>query len=276
MSMRYLPQASLTTLCFLLATSCFAHEGRRFLVQVENNQLIAQGVNTENPIRFNEAAVRPYINVIHDHWTNYGFNGVDTAVASLPGFDVPASEMRLWGKKLVLTVNNVYRWDKAPEAPTPSSQVVLTSALEEDFSLKFNRDAVGTVTGLPGSLQLAAHVPKTGLIDLDLRYELKKHVVDSIYVIDLKLSVVSENVTDSDTVYVILGPPGYKYQKALMFLEKYLSVNSPEVATDKILGSWSLTKNTEDYVVLIILAMIFLIIIMIALQRYFKSNRLSK
>ena len=123
--MRYFLQITLTIICFSLATSCLAHEGRRFLVQVKNDQLVAQGVNTETPIRFNEAVVRPYLNVIHDHWTNYGFNGVDTAVALLPGFDVPASETRLWGKKLELTVNNVYRWERVPEVPTLSSQVIL-------------------------------------------------------------------------------------------------------------------------------------------------------
>lgn len=46
--------------------SVYGHAGRRFEVQLDNNQLVAQGVNTASPPGDGAPDVRPYPNSIHD------------------------------------------------------------------------------------------------------------------------------------------------------------------------------------------------------------------
>jgi len=261
-------------LFFMFITSvCHAHDGRRFLVQVENDKLVAQGVNSEKIMRFNEPSMRPYANVIHDNWANYAFNGIETAVAMLPGFDVPASESRLWYSNLTLIINRVYRWDAPPEIPDSRTQPIFSAPLDLEFSVKFNRQYAGTVSGLPGSIELARYITKKGLSDIDLSYELKQHVTSSIYVIEVRLSTDAENVSESDTVYVVLGPPGYKYQKSLMYLEKYLSENRPVVryeVPDE--SSVILEFISVNLISILLLMVVSIVIVFISVRRFICKN----
>lgn len=250
----------------MLTESCYAHEGHRFLVLVEDGKLIAQGVNTEQPIRFNEQPVRPYRNVLHDHWTNYGFNGVDTAIAYLPGFDVPASEQQLWYSALNLDVSRVYRWSGIPESPDASTKPVFTTPLTAEFQMILNQYIVSS-GALPGKLQLTKYIAKTGALDLDLRYELKQRVIDSIDVIEARLSTTADNVADSDTIYIILGPPGYKYQKTLMFLEQYLSENQPKVLVKPPAEKLSMPEFIKINLISILAVLSFAVIILLLLVR---------
>lgn len=273
LSLKY--QCFFIVFSYLLASSVLAHEGHRFIVMVEDGKLMAQGVNTESPTRFNEKPVRPYVNVIHDHWTNYGFNGVDTAISYLPGFDVLPDEQKLWHSALDLRLNRIYRWQQPPESPDAATKPVFITPIAAEFQLILGQNRISTLTGLPDTIQLVKYIPKSGALDLDLRYELQQRVTDSIDVIEAQLSTSAEGVADSDTVYIILGPPGYRYQKALIFLEQYLSVNQPEVIVRPLPEKSSLAAfvkaNLVAILALLSIAVVFVLWFVSWLQRQKKS-----
>lgn len=64
----------------LSASKTSAHTGRRFTVEVVNSELQAQGVNTG--ASDGAPSIRPYLNIIHDHWKNDP--SLDQAYATLP------------------------------------------------------------------------------------------------------------------------------------------------------------------------------------------------
>ena len=59
--------AALLAVCLVLESSCSAHSGRRFSIEVVNGPPAAQGINTgpDDGAPF----IRPYLNAIHDHWS---------------------------------------------------------------------------------------------------------------------------------------------------------------------------------------------------------------
>lgn len=204
------------------------HDGRRFEVQVVDNRIVAQGVNTGADD--GAPVTRPYANAIHDHWHNSPVVGVESALATLPGFDVPSSSNALWSQPLYLTLQSVTKWVSPPMMPAAGTipqlthlstgELVEVTIDTDDYSQTIDSDNLGTIL-------LTDSVSIFGSLDIDLLYTVNKQPVGEIYVLSTILSSGNTNVQESDPVYIILSPdganPAEKLHHAALYLEENIT-----------------------------------------------------
>lgn len=217
----------LTIACLVLfalpASEVSAHTGRRFTVEVVNGKLQAQGINTG--AADGAPSVRPYLNVIHDHWKNDP--SLDQAYATLPGYDVPpTAATALIGHSLSLEFLGVSRWLSPPLAPSASTVPVLTPlALGHVVTVE---GAVGVASSIDfGTVTLLENTLFGGAKDLDPLYQVNYRPANEISVLKFILRSSSPTVQSSDPIFVLLSPDGAtpmeKLHHASLFLENHLA-----------------------------------------------------
>lgn len=217
--------------CFAVLPSAHGHDGRRFDVGLAGDRLVAQGVNTGNDD--GAPAVRPYQNVIHDHWHNSPL-GLDSASASLPGFDIrPPVDGALVGYPMYLTLESVVQWDAPPLTPLAGTTPTF-SGLQSGELVKVTTGVQSTTSGALGSVLLTPSVKSAGELDIDLLYEINTRPENRIYILSFVLSSGNPLVADSDRVHVLLSPDGAnpmeKLHHASLFLEEYAATRTVGVA----------------------------------------------
>lgn len=219
-----------------LPQDAFAHGGRRFEVQIIDNQLVAQGYITSGEDD-GGGVVRPYHNAIHDHWTNFASN--TGASATLPGFDVLNEADALIDSNLQWTLTGVFKWaptdtELQPLAPTE------TIFISQGGTVASSVDLI--TPNANTSLQLLDAFNGANGDDLDLSYEYLSNPLDvpvgTIYVVASELSTSAAGVESSDTVYTLLSPDGNNHAERLhhasLHLESLLGTPVPEPATATI------------------------------------------
>ncbi len=216
----------------LLATAASAHDGRRLEVKVVGNQLIAQGyLSGANPVDDGAGLIRPYINTIHGHWVNNPLDTIDSAFATLPGFDVPVAGP-LAGFDLTMTLERVEKWDNVPPMP-PAGTVPALETLTASDDAVFVRVNGITVSSLnPGTVTLASELGSTSVFDVDPVYDIGAEPAGSLYVVTVRLATDAPGVADSDPVSIILSPDGVgpmeRLHHASLFLESQLGLPTPD------------------------------------------------
>jgi len=227
------------------ATNVFAHDGRRLDIQVIDNQLVTQGY-LKNPTPVSNdggGVVRPYFNVIHDHFTNVGGSGI----ASLPGFDI-TNPMPLLGSDVTLELLNASKWTPPPRVGTGPDQDFGTPVLTdldagETLSIGFLGSGQSSIdSNTLGSFTLASNIDAaTANADIDLNYIFNQEAVGSIYALKWQLSTTQAGIADSDSVYTLFAPDGSGPDERLHFqslaLEEFLGVRTAAVPEP---GSWVL------------------------------------
>lgn len=154
----------------ILAADCReadAHRGRRFSVEIVDDKLQAQGVNTGPDDGL--PAVRPYANTIHDHWQNV--DALGTALSSLPGFDVPHFVTPLVGQELRLELVSVSKWENPPLMPDAQT-ITRLQPLDPGELLTIVGPRGETNSTELGSVLLSSEIPVGVALDLDLVYQI--------------------------------------------------------------------------------------------------------
>lgn len=215
---------TLTALTALVpALAVHAHTGPRFEVQVHDNKLYAQGYNSAN---FDDGGgiVRPYFNVIHEHW-----NTIASVLSSAnqPGIDVHTAGL-LTGHNLQLKVLGAKKW----VGYNLVDPIVLTP-LDSNRTISIFYSAPAIYTNAPGSVKTL----KTSVANddhFDLSYDFLTNVLgpalvatDTLYLVELQLLTNAPGIAASDTVNVILAPPGTGSHAAALRLEEFLGIQLP-------------------------------------------------
>lgn len=218
---------TLATAALLLAaaTPAGAHDGRRFSVEVVNGKLQAQGINGGTPD--GAPPVRPYINVIHDHWRDVSV--IDSAVANLPGFDVPSYVTPLIGQQLRLELVGASKWRSPPLSPEPNTTPRL-NPLDPGETISITGPLGEFDTDNPGSLILSPLITVGGALDLDLVYQVNELPRDEIHVLEFVLSAspasgAPGSIQPSDPIQVLLSPDGATPQERLHEASLFLEAN---------------------------------------------------
>lgn len=198
-----------------MASVAVAHNGRRFDVQIHNDQLFAQGyLSGTNPTDDQGGIVRPYFNALHDHWGNVG--GV--AIASLPGFDIntsdifspPETVIRLAGHNLILTMTGSGKWHNPSGGhgghggEGEGMPTLMPLDASEIINVGYDvQDDIGTDS--LGSFALAEDI-RGPVSDIDLQYSILLNPTNTLYYIQWQLSTDAPGIADSDPIYTILSP----------------------------------------------------------------------
>lgn len=211
-----------------------AHTGRRFTVEAIGGKIQAQGINFGLPDGL--PFIRPYVNSLHDHWRNV--EGLEAAVASLPGFDVPFYATPLVGNRLEIELLSVQRWVDPPLMPPPGT-VPRLEPLDPGSTVSLTGPS-GEITSTElGVLELSGEVPTEGLTDVDLIYQIETKPVGEIYVFEYQLRATpvasgAAHLQPSDSIYVLLSPdgadPSERLHHASLYLEQYVTT-IPEPAS---------------------------------------------
>lgn len=201
------------------STMVEAHNGRRFAIVVNENQLAVQGFLSTGVAANDEGGnPRPYYNALHDHWDNVG----PVAKADLPGFDVlsdaqvaefgmksPAAALA--GGELSLTLVGAHKWTSPSHmgplvlSPMTAGDPVITVSLNSDPLAEISTATFAT-TG-PNSLLLTSTVDAVaGAGDLDLDYEIESNPSGVIYALEWILSTDVLGIESSDSIYTLLSP----------------------------------------------------------------------
>lgn len=221
------------------AANAEGHSGRRFRVAVVDGTLVAQGVITTG-VDDGGGVVRPYANVLHDHWSNSPLFGVDSASSTLPGFDILAptpSELRFHSLSLELT--SVRKWRGPPLAPSDGDTPRLVPLdTTEDLAVTLNGETIKPSDG--GSLLLAPSIGPDGVLDIDPLYSINRTPVDTLYVVQMILHTSAPRVRSSDPVHIVLSPdgdtPAERLHLASLFLEDWLASNP---VPEPVLVGWA-------------------------------------
>lgn len=211
------------------------HSGRRFQIGIENGKLIAQGAITTG-VDDGGGVVRPYTNVLHDHWSNSPLIGFERASSTLPGFDVlgPApSELRF--QSLSLELKSASQWLAPPSMIGPGTTPSLVP-LGGDQELSMTLGGQSVFPGDGQSLLLDPSIDPGGSLDIDPLYAINETPVDKLIVLELELTTSAPGVFRSDPIYVVLSPdgdsPAARLHHTSLFLEDWLaSRNIPEPNT---------------------------------------------
>lgn len=215
-------------LVWQLGAASHAHSGRRFQVGVEDGRLVAQGVITSG-VDDGGGVVRPYQNVLHDHWSNSPLIGLERASSTLPGFDVPGpapSELRF--HSLRLEVKSASRWLSPPAMVGPDTTPTLTAITgAEGLSMTLGGQSI--VPGDGQTLLLDPSIAPGGSLDIDPLYSINEIPTDKLYVLELELTTSAPGVAASDPVYVVLSPdggsPAERLHHTSLFLEEWLAAS---------------------------------------------------
>ena len=220
----------------LAAEIACAHTGRRFLVEVLDGKLQAQGVNTGEPD--GAPAVRPYVNSIHGHWENVSPDPNSElepfATSFLPDFGVPidASFVHLKFHELTLELIAASKWVDPPTMP-PADTIPVLQPLDANEVIRIESVNSDITTNTLGELFLSVSVPQAGIDDIVLNYNIEGHPTDEIHVLQFLLSATpadpsqSDLIADSDPIFVLLSPDGSNPKERLhhasLYLEEYLA-----------------------------------------------------
>ena len=224
---RHLISAVTLLACALVSGDVRAHDGRRFYVEVVADKLQLQGVNTGE----SDGApnLRPYVNSLHDHWSNV--SGSNLAIANLPGFEVPHSDLRLIGQQLELDLISIFKWEAPPLMPAPETVPEFSPLAAGEVITIFGPFGDADSTSL-GSMVLSHSVPPGGISDLDLFYQINTHPSDEIHVLKARLNATPAEpgvpqLIGSDPIYILLAPagdsPAERLHHAALFLEEYVT-----------------------------------------------------
>ena len=229
---RLVPLAVVLTLVVLCSPAA-AHSGRRFQVQVIDNQLVAQGYITPGAPDDGGGLVRPYVNSIHDHWTVIP-QPSPVAVAQNPGFDM-LTPGPLEGYQLNFELVGASKWSSPPQILPPGTVPDLQPLDSVETISIFNSELSVIDTNSLGTLQISAAVPTLGL-DADLNYEIGLEPIDTAYVLEWILSTNAPGIAPSDSVFITLSPAGITPAERLIhathYLEGYLGAAAiPEPGT---------------------------------------------
>ncbi len=114
------PLSTSLTLALALASltgTASAHDGRRFQVEVVNDQLQARGVSTQDQtngsVVIDPRGLRPYINAQHGHWEDAGASQVPQD--DLPGYDIGAGGSALTGGSVTWTLKSATKWENVSD-----------------------------------------------------------------------------------------------------------------------------------------------------------------
>lgn len=178
-----------------------AHDGRRFEVQIVDDQLVAQGY-LDNIPDDGGGVVRPYVNAIHGHFSN---GGPGFAFATLPGYDILGNADALIGHDLTWEATGFSVW----RTPSMTGTVSLdTLGAGEQIKVLKGLQSVDSELGL-GSIELLSSVTGSTVLDIDLSYEFYgDHPSGEIFAIESKLTTSAPGVADSGTIYTLLSPDG--------------------------------------------------------------------
>lgn len=228
-------------LALMLSTPVLAHDGRRFEVQVIDNQLVAQGyISGQGATDDGGGLIRPYTNAIHGHFSNSQLQP-SYATATLPGYNVLDDADPLTGFDLTMTIIGFQKWS----SPAMSGPVHLTS-LDNDEIMAVNYGGVSVLSTTfgtigPDAFTLVNSFNGTDAGDLDLLYEfVGDNPSGEIYVLQSILSTNAPGIADSDTVYTLLSPDGdnmaERLHHASLYLESQLGVPVPEPNSLSLFG----------------------------------------
>lgn len=222
--MRFLHFAFAALAVIAVTQTASAHQGRRFDVQVIDNQLFAQGYLSPGFAPDGGGNPRPYFNAIHGHWSNLTTN---VAQATLPSFDVLTAGP-LESYNLTLELLGSSKWENPPMDLTgvvpnlvPLSPSEKIAASRDTFEI--DTDSLGT---LPLTL---SPIPGSGAPELDMGYVIEDNPSNALYVLEWKLTTDAPGIADSGSVYTILSPDGgnpmEKLHHAALHLEKHLGLH---------------------------------------------------
>lgn len=227
-----------------------AHDGRRFSIEVVDSQLQAQGLNTGPDD--GAPAIRPYVNSLHDHWGNAT---TDSAVASLPGFDLPPSAATpLLDHRIDLEWLGVRRWVNPPMMPPAGTVPSLVPLSPDEFITISGPSGVLDSSEL-GIMPLLEQVVFGGVDDIDLVYEINSEPQGVIHVLEFRLVAVplaggTSLVQPSEPVHILLSPDGAtpheRLHHAALFLEAHLAqVPETSTFTSAVIGVLGLSMRSR-------------------------------
>ncbi len=184
------------------------HAGRRFTVEVVNQKLQAQGINTGPDD--GAPAFRPYLNSLHDHFRN--IEAANAAIANLPGYDIPAFTLPLVGKRLELEWTGTRKWVNPPLEPDPQTRPIF-EPLDDDELITIFGPFSDTNSVQMGTLVLAESLPESGATDVDLVYQINSLPSQVLYLLTFEMAALEvdgtpSSVMRSDPIYVTLAPAG--------------------------------------------------------------------
>ena len=228
-------------LMLALSTPALAHDGRRFEVQVIDNQLVAKGyISGAGASDDGGGLTRPYANAIHGHFTNSQLQP-NYATATLPGYNVLDNADPLTGFDITMTFTGFQKWS----SPAMSGPVSL-SGLDNDEVMAVNFGGVSVLSNTfstigPDAFTLVSGFNGTDAGDLDLLYEfVGDNPSGEIYVIESVLSTNAPGIADSGKVYTLLSPDGVgpieRLHHPSLYLESQLGTPVPEPASLAMLG----------------------------------------
>ncbi len=238
--------AAITTITIaILASSAFAHGGRRFSVVTLENQIFAQGqIVSETggtPTDDGGGVIRPYYNAIHEHFADLP----DVANplfsrANNPGLDITDPTLSAHG--MALQVLGGFKW-AAPEIGP-----------YESFTKTSFNDQEGVRVNFNAGVAQSASTNDLGSIDLGVgeHFDLTFDYLDpsgtpavspdgTLFVMEFRLSSEADGIEASDRIFAILAPDGAgmmeRRHHAALFLESELGVVPvPEPASILLLG----------------------------------------
>lgn len=205
-----------------------AHTGRRFRIEVIDNQLEARGYISDNTDD-GGGSIRPYANAVHDHWIS------STGLATLPGFDI-LTPGPLETFDVSLSLLGVQKWAPPVFAPCTSmafadcANVPTTPAVLQPLTGEDAFASVGDIivrTDTIGAVALTTDIMSAGAADLDITYAIDSNPLNEIFVFEWRLSTNAPGVADSESVFAIISPDGIgpieRHHHASLFLEEQLS-----------------------------------------------------
>ncbi len=213
-----------------VTTSLSAHDGRRFEIEVRNdNALWAQG-SIGGGIDDGGGVHRPYFNAIHDHWIDAP-GGKNEAISSLPAWDIFNPDSRLLGHSIRLELSDVYKWEAPPLMPAPGTVPNFQPIdLSDEIEITTLTETLLVSDGNYGSLDLVEVVDVHGHVDLPFEYKINTRPENEIYVFEWIMSTSAPDILDSMPVYAILSPDGATPEERLhhasLYTEQYLGFRS--------------------------------------------------
>ncbi|TGD73864.1 hypothetical protein E4634_06895 [Mangrovimicrobium sediminis] len=208
----------LMLLCLLAPGWVEAHPGRRFEIQVVDGRIVAQGVNTKSAPPMGESPVRPYPNVVHDHFDLFVLNGQPIGSANLPGLDIPA-DTPLAGHSVYAEVTGFYLTDaEQVAAATAIGDALQPLGEDQEVRIRLNQTDVSS-RALPAQLTIAGDIPAAGVADIDPVYHFVGELGENFVVIEMQLRSDAPGIAASGPVYIVMAPPGMQYHMPALRLE---------------------------------------------------------
>lgn len=236
---RFYSYLSMSVLLVGIALPAFAHDGRRFQIEVRDNVLRAQGANS-NGVPMDPAGLRGYYNAIHGHWSNL----TNPPTADLPGYDAGFGAGALASYDVFLTITGARKWINVsdslvdPNATGDMSTIIAGAqvkpntvpdlqVLDSGESLEINFGGIGGETVTTADLGV-------GGADLTLK------IIDAF---DGKLQIGSNGIVenpdpsnpsngyDIDVTYLYQGPSDPL--DTLYIIEAQLSTDAPGIGSSE-------------------------------------------